>query len=500
MRLFERLLLAFAAAGTVVASNGTSQVLVHIPFSLHNPAGFGHVQAEFGFQFRASGSIAEYVYYMERALCTPLAFNRTAGFPKHDNGFQTPFILLANDGDCSAVTKARHAQQVGASALVIADSHCGCADKECMDKFSDEKCQDTRPTLVNDGSGSDISIPSFLVVRSLAHDLKEQLSKNNQPVLMELIWGLKQDVGNSDTLPVYYQLWTTAHDPLVDLETYVNLRVVTSAFKDKAHFAPRYSLIDGSRFGCNKEPDTSGPCDHLCTNHGRYCTTHAQDLSGNAIVKETLRRLCLWKHYGENDQIDVWWDYVLFHKENCHDPHQFADEDCLKQSFAHAKADQQAIDECMADSGDVDQDVPNGMLDDMLNRQKQSSVVSLPAITLNQKVLDHTSTWSLFESICMEYWTSKSPSIPDVCVTCASCPNVIGCLENGHCVDFSNAQRHPEDSGGDKKKKKRHGWTVFWSLAVCMIAGGAWYYHKRRDEFGDRSGLMQGYLQLSGEA
>ena len=506
MRFFGYLLALLGIAGPVFAANATtSRILVHIPFQLHNPDGFDHVQAEFGFQ-HSSGSIAEYVYYLDASLCNPVFFNKTQGFPAHDQGFQAPFILLTRAGTCSAVTKARHAQQIGASALVLADTLCRCGDKECIDKFKDDECLNESPSMVNDGSGSDISIPSFRIYKTLAQSLVEQLKKN-QPVLMELLWGLKQDVGESpDTIPLYYHLWTTAYDPLVDMETYTNLRAVAKAFEGKAKFSPRYSLINGSRFNCDKTAEEDGPCDHLCTNHGRYCTVHAKDLSGHAIIHETVRRLCIWKHYGEEKKSEVWWDYILYHKEHCSEPHHFADEDCLKNSLAHAKVDQHVVDECMKDAGDIEGDVSNSMLDDMIEKQKHSSVVSLPAITINRRVLDHASSWSLYETICTEYWASKSRTIPKVCETCGACPNVIGCLKAGKCVGFSNKERipDPETGGGDgkssKKKKSGHGWKFFWFLSFCLLGGGAWYYYKKRDEFGERGNPFHGYLQLSGEA
>lgn len=131
------------------------------------------------------------------------------------------------------------------------------------------------------------------------------------------------------------------------------------------------------------------------------------------------------------------------------------------------------------------------MLDDMLLKQERSGVVSLPAITVNQKVLDHASSYLLFETVCMHYWLSNSPSVPDVCETCGSCPNKIGCLEHGHCVPFS--------SKNQQKNKTNHGWrTFFFFLFALAIGGGVCFYYKQRDEFNYRVGL-NGYRQLRGE-
>jgi hypothetical protein len=284
------------------------------------------------------------------------------------------------------------------------------------------------------------------------------------------------------------------------LLTYSNMRTVAVALQEQAHLSPRFSLIQGSQFQCNEQKDNDGPCDHLCTNHGRYCAIHARELSGHAIVTETLRRLCIWKHYGEavkgsdDNVVDpvVWWDYVIYHRTNCYGPHEYADEDCLAKAYKHAKIKKDLMDECMTDSGGLDDDNINTLLEDMITEQDRSGVVALPALQVHRQVLDHTSSYGLFESICRHFWTSNSASVPEMCETCGACPNVIGCLEKGKCVPFSKDEHEHHSSGnGDKKSKKSkggHGWTVFWLLSIAAMGGGGWYYYKQQQEQNGREG------------
>lgn len=478
-----------------------SKVLVHIPFPIHNASGFDHVKAEFGFDgiTSAGRSLAEYVYYLEETLCYPVT-NMTKGYPAHDGLRKTPFILLINGGGvCSAVTKVRHAQHIGASAVLLAAPHCLCQDTSCTAKYPNETCESVDPVLVNDGSGRDISIPSFLIYKELGEALKGELKKN-QPCLLELQWGLLDTtIGHS---PPKLRFWTTAYDPLVRLETYVELRTVLTAFNKVAVFSPRYRILDGSRFGCDKDTDTAnGPCDHLCTNHGRYCTLHAVNLSGNAIVKETLRRLCIWKHYGVN--ADMYWDYVIYHKQECsRAPESFADVPCIDAAYRAAKIDASTVQQCMVDAGSVDADTTNALLDEAVKDHGRSGVVTLPALTVNHQVLSYTSARSLFDTVCTEYWLSNVDQIPSICEACSACPNIIGCVEqNGKCVGFSNDQRHPATGFSDNSKKGR-GWKFFWSLAFMGIAAGAaWYYYDQNIRGNRRAGtsLMNDYLHLSGE-
>jgi len=502
------LLLAVIISPIPVESRATkSNVLVHIPFALHNATGFPHVQATtFGISTvpQEGRSIAEFVYFLPEGLCLPVS-NFTAGHPAHGDKLAPPFILLANAGGaCSDVLKARHAQHVGASALVLADPHCRCPDAACVARFPNDTCLGEDPVIVNDGSGGDITIPTFLIFKNLAEDLKQQLRDQNQPCLVELQWGLEDEntMDDADDVPDV-RFWTTAYDPLVSLEFYEGVKAVHEALGDAViSFQPRFKIIDGHRFHCEK--DQGAACDHLCTNNGRYCSVHAENLSGHAILKETLQRLCIWKHYGENGNAKKYWDYVIYHKQLCSDdPNQFGNEKCIQDGFKAAGIDKSIVDTCIQDSGSLDADNSNAVLDDALKQFQKSGVHALPALTVSEQVLYWTTPESLFESVCGEYWVSGAEKVPEVCTKCSSCPNVIGCLEKGKCVGFDNEQRHP-DTGfqrtDDGKKKGGH-WKFFWFVALVGTVGGAYYYYdQNRHRFASRGGggLMNDYMHLSG--
>lgn len=486
--------------------------MVHIPFSLHDAAGFDHVRAQFGFDtVSPPKSLSGFVYYIPETMCAPVT-NQTAGHPAHDTPWTTPYILLINGGGvCSEVTKVRHAQMIGASAVLLAMPRCLCADTKCTNATDPNatdpdvtKCDQNDPVLVNDGSGADVSIPSFFIMKPLGDALKDRLREKNLPALVELQWGIREE-DMTHSRPRFH-LWTTAYDPLVSLETYVDMRTVAKAFHDVADFSPRHSVIDGTRFQCHVEvTDDNGACDHLCTNNGRYCALHATDLSGSAIVKETLRRMCIWEHFKANPA-NQYWDYVIYHKQQCGRPDQFANQKCVDEAMRVAKIDAATVSECMSNAGNMDADVANGLLDAAIVDQRNSGIVSLPAIAINNKVLKWTSANSLFDTICTEYWLSGIDKIPAICETCSACPNAIGCLEKGHCVDYSNEERHPNtgfpSNSNSNNKKGRRGWKIFWSLtAVFGVAGAAFYYYNNQQSRQQRHGgnFMSNYLHLSGE-
>jgi hypothetical protein len=478
-------------------------VLVHIPFQLHDPKGFDHIKAGFGFPtVSAAKSLAAYVYYIEQTLCAPVT-NQTIGYPDHET-WHTPFILLINGGGiCSPVMRVRHAQMIGASAVLLSAPHCSCGNNTCTNTYPEDTCVNTDPVLVDDGSGADVTIPSVMIERVIGEKLKNEL-RNGHPCMVEVQWGIPEDNVTSIVPQVRY--WSHAYDPTTSLASYVDMRTVVESFAGSVSFEPRFALFAGSRFGCPDNPGKDGRCNGLCTNEGMYCTVHALDLSGNAIIKETLRRLCVWQHYAA-----TYWDYVIDHKQACgSDPHKFADPNCIEGSLKVGKMDVNTINGCIANSGGVDNGT-NTLLDSAVQYTESTGVVSLPAITVNHKPLTWTSARSLFDTVCTDYWLSGIDKIPPVCERCLACPDSVGCLKAGHCVDFNNRERFP-DTGlpahkdqKERKKKGGGGWRVFWWLvAILALGGGAFYvyqnyYVNQGDSSYRRSGLISDYMHLSSE-
>ena len=559
------LVLSFATA-TVADSKSTtnhtwsttSRAVVHIPIERHNPDGEDHVAAGFGYGGTSTssfnrGSISAYVKYVDDTLCQPLYYtalmNNKTSIPiyppeknegKDQKRHHAPFMLMVNRGDCTFVTKVRMAQQMGAAGLIIADNQCLCHDKNCTDAYGKDKipCQADIPHVEDDGSAGDISIPSWLLNKDTSEKLKVDLKDHDQPVMMEFTWGLPDksimegDDKDHDQPHFSYHLWTTAYDEeFLDLETYQHFRTLTTTFEDYIKFSPRYAIVDGTHFKCPNQPE-DGACHNLCTNHGRYCSAQPprDDISGRAVVNETLRRLCIWAHYGEDEKTHktgstVWWDYVTFHMEHCANPKNddgtdyFSDDKCIKDAYKHSSVDETVIDDCMKYSGGVDDDVINTLLEEQLDKIAESSVVSVPAVTVNHKyVLDEPNSFHLFDAMCMHYYYAAEESglsekkamkkVPHLCAKCYSCENKIGCVEHGgKCVGFDNHSSPSKgssaggggDESGTKKKKGKGRWMMIF-IVTCFLVGGVWYYKKQNeDEFGASGGgggILNGYLQL----
>jgi hypothetical protein len=161
-------------------------------------------------------------------------------------------------GGCTAVTKARHAQQAGAAAVLIGERHCACWDDTCQNILfpNDMYCSDYQETMmVDDGSGGDVSIPAVLLFRPTYETMKWRLQGQNQPILMELQWNLEpillladdndenagSSLNNNKYKPIVH-FWTTSYDPYVPYDTYRQVARTVQALADYIRFAPRFRI------------------------------------------------------------------------------------------------------------------------------------------------------------------------------------------------------------------------------------------------------------------
>ena len=465
------------------------RIKTQIPHTLFREEGYDHREALFGTP-PYGGSIAQTVYYADSDLCDPNVDN-TKGYPTRETKkgkmepWQAPFILMVDRGGCTFVKKVRNAQRAGAAGVIIADNTCLCSDADCVVKSDNPSCETSEPIMADDGSGGDISIPSFLMFKVDADLIKDQLMAD-QPVQLEMSWSLPTPDDR-----VEYDLWTVPTD-VVSKKFLKNFKPIAEALGDRAYFTPHMYIYDGVRTHCQGK-DGENFCYNLCTNSGRYCATDPDNdldrgISGADVVKESLRRLCIWKHYGDADGIGLtWWNYISEFMDRCNTPDYFMNEDCVSDCYKHSGVDKAEIDRCIVDSGGLEGDVPNAFLDLEIAAQTERGVVVLPTAFVNTAAIrGQLSSNSVFHAVCAGY---AEGTTPDICTKCSSCTDSVSCVETGVCNSAS---------GSSSGTVSTHFFAMSMLIVVAAFGGvGYWHYQKTREDMREQvRGILAEYMPL----
>ena len=406
-----------------------------LPPEFNKKGGYDHKEALFGVP-PYGGAIQQNVYYAAQDLCDG-PVDKTKGFPERPVDKETgkpgvwpsPFILMVDRGGCTFVTKVRNAQHAGAAAVIIADDKCLCSREECQPEPG-LLCENREPIMSDDNSGSDITIPSFLMYKEDVDPIKKALM-DNKVFRMEMNWPLPAP----DAI-VEYELWTTPTD-LVSREFLREFKQAALALGEHAKFTPHMYVYDGIKSGC-RDDDGTNQCYTLCTNNGRYCATDPDNdlnkgISGADVVTESLRRECIWRVYGEKNGIGTeWWDYVNEFLYRCDTEQFFTNEDCIKDAMEHSNVNKFKIDACMQDFGGLEGDEPNELLQTQLQEKEASGIVILPAASVNGAALRGALEFAVvFKAICAGF---RKGHEPEICFKCADCQDEHKCVIKGTCA------------------------------------------------------------------
>lgn len=477
----------FARAAT--PDNVSSRLAIHIPHSLYKEDGYDHREALFGIP-PYGGSIAQNLYYAESNLCEPNVDTRK-GYPtrpKDKDGKQepwpSPYILMVDRGGCTFVQKVRNAQRSGAAGVIIADNTCLCKDPACTSVNEGTTCQTAEPIMADDGSGSDITIPSFLMFKHDADNVKSVVEVDTM-VQLEMAWSLP-----SPDDRVEYDLWTVPTE-IVSRSFLKKFKDVAISLGERAYFTPHMFIYDGIKSGC-QGLNGENQCYNLCTNNGRYCATDPDNnldkgISGADVVIESLRRICIWKHYGEANGVGKeWFSYVTEFMDRCDTPNFFSNDDCIYDAYKRSGVDQRVVDQCMKDSGGTENDVSNAFLDSELDAQTQRGVVILPSAFVNTAALRGSLTVpNVFSAICAGYLLGTEPKI---CKLCDVCPDKETCAVKGYCTG---------GSGGSKKVSMHFYILSLLAIVASLSFAGIFYYRKSQEDMREQvRGILAEYMPL----
>ena len=130
------------------------------------------------------GAIEQNVYYADADLCDGNTDYSRGGYPTRENDesgsmapWKAPFILMVDRGSCPFVKKVRNAQKLGAAAVIIADTTCLCVAGDSCQSEGDAYCETKEPIMADDGSGKDVTIPSYLMFKQDADPIKKVLTE-----------------------------------------------------------------------------------------------------------------------------------------------------------------------------------------------------------------------------------------------------------------------------------------------------------------------------------
>ena len=194
--------------------------------------------------------------------------------------------------------KVRHAQDIGARAVLIQDNK----DGEDVERI----------VMVDNGTGGNLSIPSFIIPKSSGELLKKYLEQDRtghhimvkltfeidlRPVVNYKIFFSSSAENSRHFLFEWAKLGTTFHKVFAEFEpgivTFQDTKAATMGFIE-----PYENCLSGGRY-CYTDPDQDGL------------------LTGKDIVMEDLRLICIFRQTASDVNYDKWFNYVVQHVEHC---------------------------------------------------------------------------------------------------------------------------------------------------------------------------------------
>ena len=281
-------------------------------------------------------------------------------------------ILLAYNGQCSVVQKARNAQNAGASMLLLINNN----DQDIKNVI-----------LEDDGSGNDIKIPIGLI--SLTNGRIMQNFMENNPksrVLVEINFKPVDERQKIEVKIFFSSSEIRAYELFNSMKKYID------KFNEQVELIPIYVTHQSPNY--NKE---NSQRELNCVTKGKYCyfpkeTTIIQD--GHRILMESLRQKCMYIKSADNKK--YYYDYLSSFLKDCLDKNNVKfNERCAQQVLDSMGFPMDYLDECMADSFGVTNlmsssyiDNENKIFESDYNEILKYKITSFPAVVVADKPIE----------------------------------------------------------------------------------------------------------------
>uniref|UniRef100_A0A7N0T7A8 EGF-like calcium-binding domain-containing protein n=1 Tax=Kalanchoe fedtschenkoi TaxID=63787 RepID=A0A7N0T7A8_KALFE len=275
-----------------------------------------------------------------------------------------------------------------------------------------------------------ITIPSVLITRSLADNIKTALSRGER-VNINLDW--------TEALPhpdsrVEYEFWTNSNDECgqkcsSQLEFIKEFRGAAQALERGGYtqFTPHYLT-----WYCPQDYLSTKQCQSQCVNGGRYCVPDpdlniSDGYEGRDVVIENLRQICFHKVANESGKPWLWWDYVTDFTIRCPMREKRYNKECAHITIQSLGIDPKKIDECMGDpQADADNPVLKAQQDAQIGSGSRGDVTMLPTLLINNRQYrGKLGRRAVLKAICAGFQETTEPAI---CLTEEIQTNE--CLEN----------------------------------------------------------------------
>jgi hypothetical protein len=358
-------------------------------------------------------------------------------------------IIMVDRGNCTFVTKARNIERAGVHLAIIIDNQ-----REDSENI----------IMSDDGTGSSINIPSFIIRKHDGDLIKEQLANvNSSSVYIKA----QLDMAHPDNR-VEYEFW---YSTVIDTEPWLvyDLSLYQKALGRNAQFTPR--ILTYSCKGCTEEIKKS-----LCLADGNYCPYFPKqkipdrmtDINDGEILMESLRQRCIYEVVSKEDpdgSLQKWFDYTVGFLDNCMDKTIFGS-DCSYAQIKNTGINYDEVRKCVEGSFVRRGDgliIDNTILAEDTNWAKNLGIFLHPSVTINNITYrGDINGYDVFRAICAGF-----SSQPDVC--------------KGQNI-FNTVAKLDQTTSSSSRPRPSHiqGHHILLAIVVVMILNfGALYLYRR---------------------
>ncbi|CAD8092850.1 unnamed protein product [Paramecium primaurelia] len=303
------------------------------------------------------------------------------------------FIFIER-GECTFVTKVRNAQNAGYKLVIIGDN----INEDIDNTFS----------MLNDGSGSSINIPSIIIGSKWTNEFKDIFTNyaGNSEHTIKLL--MKFDVIKQRNVNVLFSIDLLNNNTLQIISEYKPYQQLFDIQEVNYQFLyPIYSL--------KMQDDENTIIESLnCISQGRYCTydPDGDDYgTGQDVIEEIIRQLCLQKL-----NIEVFFNYLDLFKDQCKIAYMY--EYCFSELLIRLNYPISKVVNCYDNSfkklkskSKSNLNAYNSLLEEQLEILSEFPHTNFPPVMLNNHfVVKNVTAKNIFINICQGFLNP-----PEIC-------------------------------------------------------------------------------------